>query len=134
MKAKVFGLDKLGKPNLNGRIYPQEVVKKALQKWNEFIKDNRGFICLGPPENDTVDLTTVIGLVKKTEFKDHVLYVEMQPLKVMVNNSKEIWNMFRKKKLIVSMAGLATIKDNGNDTYTVQDDLEIISFYLNTPQ
>lgn len=53
----VYGLfQRFGSENANGRIYPEAVLKREVEKYQEAIKDGRGYSELNHPESSAIDL------------------------------------------------------------------------------
>ena len=51
--------------NKNGRVYPQEVLEREVQRYNrDFINKNRAFGELGHPDGPTVNLERVSHMIK----------------------------------------------------------------------
>ena len=63
MKIPILFLDK---PTKNNRIYPRDVMEKAIEKYKkEFVDEQRAFILKESPGESCVNLKNVIGVVKE---------------------------------------------------------------------
>lgn len=50
---------KYGVKNANGRIYPEEVLKKEVEKYQQAIKERRAYGEVNHPESSTIDLSRI---------------------------------------------------------------------------
>ena len=112
--------------NLNGRVYPQEVLQREVVRYNrEFINKNRAFGELGHPEGPTVNLERVSHMIKSL-YPDGKNF--MGEAKVLdTPYGKIVKNLIDEgAKLGVSSRGMGTLYQRGGANY-VKDD-----FYLAT--
>jgi hypothetical protein len=108
----------LGVPNRNNRIYPKEVMEKALKDYQELIDRRIAFVTVyretwGP----VLCLNDAIGLVNEAVVKDNKLMVKVTPFQKNTYITPELFN--------VAPFGVATLKDN-----VVQDDYRISGFHI----
>ena len=112
--------------NRNGRVYPQEVLQREVERYNrEFINKNRAFGELGHPEGPTVNLERVSHMIKSL-YPDGKNF--MGEAKVLdTPYGKIVKNLIDEgAKLGVSSRGMGTLYQRGGANY-VKDD-----FYLAT--
>ena len=127
MKIPVLTLDT---PNANNRIYPTEVIEKALEKYRkEFINENRAMVVKQLPENSTLDLRDVIGVVKDATIENGKIMLDVEFLPQLKGAiAAEIG--IRDGKFALRTSGVGTLKTNANGNNVIQDDYEIISCFV----
>lgn len=119
-------LHEVNKPNRNNRIYPEQVFKKAIEKYTkEYIKEGKAFVCKKIPKSYDVDLTDVIGKVTYMGIENHMLVAEIKKLNV--NNSDEVWPLIEQGKLFVTISGIGILTEQIDGTYVVGDNYEFIA-------
>lgn len=64
---------KYGIENANGRIYPEHILKREVEKYMEMIKTDSSFGELNHPESSTIDLGRVALKITHFEWKGHTL-------------------------------------------------------------
>ena len=112
--------------NRNGRVYPMEILKNEVQKYNKnFIKEKRAFGELGHPDGPTVNLERVSHMITSLtpDGKDFIGEAKIMatPMGEIVKNL-----MDEGAKLGVSSRGMGSL-DQKNGANYVRDD-----FYLAT--
>lgn len=76
MRVPILTLDV---PNKNNRIYPKEVVGKAMEKYRQnFIKEGRALVTKRQPESSTVSIKDAIGVVKEMTVENGKVVVDIQ--------------------------------------------------------
>ena len=122
---------KLNFVNKNGRIYPAELMAKAIKNCNEAILANRMFF-VGPQSviSSTVNLKDVIGIVKKLTIEDNSLCGEFQFLDNMPNFRLEFIPAFVTGKMRMNLIGMGSVEKIFDDVFEVKNDFELISFSL----
>ena len=73
----------LDKPNLNGRVYPTDVVAKAVEKYREQIAERRGLGIIADYQhnpNIDIDLSKVSHIVESIDIVDNELRVGVRVL------------------------------------------------------
>jgi hypothetical protein len=131
MKVPVLVLDT---PNANNRIYPKEVVEKAIAKYRkEFIEEKRALVVSRLPESSTIDLRDVIGTVNEMTIEDGKVMVDVQFLPELKGAiAAEIGIANGKFALRTSGVGSTRRDEQGNNV--VQPDWELCScFVTDTP-
>lgn len=114
----------VGVPTRNNRIYPREVMEKALKKYQEQIDQRRALVTTYS-EGGMVNLKDTVGLVTEATIRDNVLVAKIRLLKtpaldLLISDGKFNQEFFR-----VAPFGVGTLKDN-----VVQDDFEIVGFHI----
>lgn len=115
----------VGVPTQNNRIYPKEVIEKALKEYQKQISERRAFVTMFS-EGCVVNLKDVVGLVQEAKIKDDNLTIKMEILDTpasLVLKSKD--GTLNASLIKVAPFGIATLKDN-----VVQDDYELIGFHI----
>ena len=79
MKIKILELDR---PNKNGRVYPNNVFKKALYKVNTKIKNGKFFVYDKTFENEPSgsinNALIVVGTVNEISINDYEVYAHVK--------------------------------------------------------
>ena len=112
--------------NRNGRVYPLEVLKREVEKYNEgYVNQKRAFGELGHPDGPTINLERVSHMIKELHEDGNNW---MGKAKIMdTPYGKIVKNLIDEgAKLGVSSRGMGSLK-NQRGTNVVQDD-----FYLAT--
>lgn len=139
MNIKIMKCDEI---NSNNRIYPKEIVEKAIEEFNKRDKDDISRIVFASSE-DTLNYDTEIPITKKrtlgkiTELKiddnDYVIGefdFDNSPLgknmKSIISSNKEISCDFYNNRVIMCSGGLL---DTIEDDYKVKD-MEIYGFHF----
>jgi hypothetical protein len=71
-------------PNKNGRIYPREVVEKALLEYQKQIDEKRSIGCIWSDDHyqtETIDLSKASHIVNSAKLDGNNLIIEAQTLK-----------------------------------------------------
>ncbi len=69
---------KFGIRNANGRVYPERLLKEAVEKYQQAIKERRSFGCLNHPESTDLDLERVCLLITELHWVGHTLVGKME--------------------------------------------------------
>ena len=69
---------KFGIENANGRVYPEETLKSAVQKYMENVRDRRGYGELNHPSESTIDLGRVAMNIVDLSWQAHTLVGKME--------------------------------------------------------
>lgn len=127
MKIPVLALDV---PNANHRIYPKEVVEKALDKYRkEFINERRALVVKRLPETSAIDLRDVIGTVKEATIEDGKIMMDVEFLpqcEGAIAADIGITN----GKFALRTSGMGTMKKDKDGNDVVQEDYELISVFV----
>lgn len=108
--------------NRNGRIYPQQVMDREVQRYaEEYIKKNRAYGELGHPDSPTINLDRVSHMIKDLR-KEGSNYIGKA--KIMDTPYGKIVKSLidEEANLGVSSRGLGSLKTKNDGTQLVQDD------------
>jgi hypothetical protein len=121
-------LQRKGKKNQNGRIYPDEVLMREANKYAQtFIKDRRAMGELDHPESSVVNLKNVSHNVTEMHWQGDDLVGTVEVLTT--PNGNILRELFRNGiKLGISSRGLGTLKKISENSAVVGDDFELIAF------
>lgn len=127
MKVPIVILDK---PNKNNRIYPREVMEKALRKYQaDFIDENRAMVVKRLPETSAVSLLDCVGVVKEYTIEGDTVFVDIEFLP-QVPEGLICETAVREQKLSVRTHGMGSMRKQDDGTYIISDDYEFISCFL----
>ncbi|HOT88050.1 MAG TPA: hypothetical protein PLC59_00440 [Bacteroidales bacterium] len=121
-------LQRKGKKNQNGRIYPDEVLIREADKYaRTFIADRRAMGELDHPESSVVNLKNVSHTVTEMHWDGDDLVGTVEVLTT--PNGNILRELFRNGiKLGISSRGLGTLKKISENAAVVGDDFELIAF------
>ena len=121
-------LQRKGKKNQNGRIYPDEILtREALKYAQTFIRDRRAMGELDHPESSVVNLKNVSHTVTEMHWDGDDLIGTVEVLTT--PNGNILRELFRNGiKLGISSRGLGTLKKVDENSAVVGDDFELIAF------
>lgn len=121
-------LQRKGKKNQNGRIYPDEVLMREAQKYAQtFIAERRAMGELDHPESSVVNLKNVSHNVLEMHWQGDDLVGTVEVLTT--PNGNILRELFRNGiKLGISSRGLGTLKKISENSAIVGDDFELIAF------
>ncbi len=121
-------LQRKGKKNQNGRIYPDEVLIREANKYaSTFIADRRAMGELDHPESSVVNLKNVSHMVTEMHWQGDDLVGTVEVLTT--PNGNILRELFRNGvKLGISSRGLGTLKKISENSAIVGDDFELIAF------
>lgn len=136
-------LQKYGVPNRNNRIYPESILKKQVELYDELVKNNSAISEADHPESTNISLLNISHLIKKmwwgTNSDDkHILYGQLQiivspgfikyGIPTMIGD-KIIVYLQHGIRIGISSRGVGSLSEN-KGTYIVQDDFELVGFDL----
>ncbi len=121
-------LQRKGKKNQNGRIYPDDILVREADKYaRTFIQDNRAMGELDHPESSVVNLKNVSHTVTEMHWQGDDLIGTVEILTT--PNGNILRELFRNGiKLGISSRGLGTLKKVSENVAMVGDDFELIAF------
>lgn len=121
-------LQRKGKKNQNGRIYPDEVLIREATKYTQtFISDRRAMGELDHPESSVVNLKNVSHNVIEMHWEGDNLVGTVEVLTT--PNGNILRELFRNGiKLGISSRGLGSLKKISENAAIVGDDFELIAF------
>lgn len=121
-------LQRKGKKNQNGRIYPDEILMREANKYaHNFIRDRRAMGELDHPESSVVNLKNVSHTVTEMHWEGDDLVGTVEVLTT--PNGNILRELFRNGiKLGISSRGLGSLKKISENSAIVGDDFELIAF------
>ena len=120
-------LQKCGVQNRNGRIYPQEILRKEVDKHQEVIKNGRAISELNHPDSSIIDLERTSHKLDETWWDGNTL---MGKLTLITTPGDLAANLLRHGvQLGISSRGVGSLSNVGGQNM-VQDDFELICFDL----
>jgi hypothetical protein len=131
-------LQKYGVPNRNGRIYPEKILKREAEKYQDIIKRGMSISELNHPESSLVDLDRVSHLITETWWEGNVLMGKIKLLTspgfhergIVTSKGDVAANLMRQGVTMgVSSRGVGSLVKKG-DQNEVQEDFELICFDL----
>ena len=126
MKIPILFLDK---PTKNNRIYPRDVMEKAIEKYKkEFVDEQRAFILKEIPGESCVNLKNVIGVVKEIKVEDNTVFVEAEFFPN-VNSGTVIGDAIKEGKLSLRTHGIGSMRLQPDGTQKIGEDYEFISCF-----
>tara|TARA_R110000787_G_scaffold3248_9_gene12888 strand:+ start:6494 stop:7192 length:699 start_codon:yes stop_codon:yes gene_type:complete len=131
-------LQKYDVPNRNGRIYPEKILKRENEKYQEVIKRGGSISELNHPESSLIDLERTSHLITETFWDGNRLMGKVKMLTSpgyhkdgVVSTMGDIAaNLLRNGVTLgISSRGVGSLTKNGEHNQ-VQDDFELICFDL----
>ncbi len=128
-------LQKYGILNRNGRIYPEAILRRQDQLYQQAIKERRAVGELDHPESSVIAGDRISHNIIKTWWEGHTLMGQMEILMtpgfinygIVSTKGDEVANLLRNRiKIGVSSRGVGSLKEAKDGTQIVQDDFEII--------
>ena len=131
-------LQKYGVPNRNGRVYPEKILKREAEKYQEIIKRGMSISELNHPESSLIDLDRVSHLITDMWWEGNVLMGKVKLLTspgfhergVVTSKGDVAANLMRQGVTMgVSSRGVGSLVKQGEQN-EVQEDFELICFDL----
>jgi len=128
-------LQKFGILNRNGRIYPESILKKQNELYQQAIRERRAVGELDHPESSIIAGDRISHNIIETWWEGHTLMGKMEILMtpgfinlgIVSTKGDEVANLLRNRiKIGVSSRGVGSLKEGKNGEQIVQDDFEII--------
>lgn len=127
---------KFGIENANGRIYPEDVLKRAVEKFMPYVRERRSCCELNHPAESTIDLGRVAALIVDLSWQGHTLIGKLEiPISEGFRNHGIVstladmaaqW-LISGIKIGVSSRGLGSVEKQFN-RLIVGDDFELVTF------
>jgi hypothetical protein len=117
-----------GKRNQNGRIYPDGVLEREVEKYrNTFINEKRALGELDHPESSIVNLKNASHLITDLQWNEDDLYATM---KILPTPSGNILKSLLESgvRIGISSRGLGSLKKVSENSSVVGEDFELVSF------
>jgi hypothetical protein len=112
------------KGNKNGRYYPESVMKKEVERYNNLINEKRSLGELGHPANPSINLDKVSHLITELRMDGHNVIGRAKVLDTPMGSIAK--NLIENGvKLGVSTRGLGSLKSNKDGLQEVQDDFHL---------
>ena len=136
-------LQKYGVPNRNGRIYPEKVLKKQVETYNELVANNSAVSESDHPDSTNISLLNISHLITKmwwgtNQDDKHVLYGQLRiivspgflkyGIPTMIGD-KIIVYLQHGIRIGISSRGVGSLTEEKGVFY-VQDDFELVGFDL----
>ena len=131
-------LQKYGVPNRNGRVYPEKILKREAEKYQEIIKRGMSISELNHPESSLIDLDRVSHLITDMWWEGNVLMGKVKLLTspgfhergIVTSKGDVAANLMRQGVTMgVSSRGVGSLVKQGEQN-EVQEDFELICFDL----
>ena len=131
-------LQKYDTPNRNGRIYPEKILRRENDKYQEIIKKGGSISELNHPESSLIDLDRASHIITETWWEDNKLIGKLKLLTSEGYTKDGIIscvgdmaaNLLRQGVTLgISSRGVGSLKKNG-EYNEVEDDFELICFDL----
>jgi hypothetical protein len=131
-------LQKYGVPNRNGRVYPERILKREVEKYKKAINKGLSISELNHPESSLIDLERVSHLITDVWWEGNVLMGKIKLLTTpgfhergIVSSPGDVAaNLMRQGVTMgVSSRGIGSLAKKGEQN-EVQDDFELICFDL----
>lgn len=128
-------LQKYGVLNRNGRIYPEEVLRKQDEIYQKMIKERSAVGELDHPDTSIIAADRISHNILETWWEGKTLMGKMEILMtpgfinygIVSTKGDEVANLLRNRiKIGVSSRGVGSLKEGKNGEQIVQDDFEII--------
>lgn len=120
-------LQKANTKNHNGRIYPPEVLKREIERYNTLVRERRALGELDHPESPVVELKNAALLITEIYMNDKGEVIgDVEILDTPQGNILK--NLIKQRvKLGISSRGLGSLQNEG-EFDVVQNDFELIAF------
>ena len=131
-------LQKFDTPNRNGRIYPEKILKRENERYQDVIKRGSAISELNHPESSLIDLERTSHIITETYWDGNRLIGKLKLLTTpgfhkdgVVSSMGDIAaNLLRQGVTLgISSRGVGSLKKSG-EYNQVQDDFELICFDL----
>lgn len=123
-------LQRYGEKNQNGRIYPRDILKREVDKYNQtYVKQNRALGELDHPSSEIVNLQNVSHSIIELWWDGDDLKGKLKILTTPSGNiARELFKCG--VNLGISSRGLGSVKQVNENTVEVQDDFELVAWDL----
>ena len=131
-------LQKYDTPNRNGRIYPERILRRENEKYQEIIKKGGSISELNHPESSLIDLDRASHIITETWWEGNRLVGKLKLLTstgyikdgIISCVGDMAANLLRQGVTLgISSRGVGSLKKNG-EYNEVEDDFELICFDL----
>lgn len=126
MKIPIIILDH---PTKNNRIYPRDVMEKAIAKYKkEFVDENRAFIQKKLPGDSCINLHDCVGVVKEIKIEGDTVFVETEFFPQVPDGLKSE-EAFKSGKFSLRTHGMGSMRLQPDGTQKIGEDYEFISCF-----
>jgi len=126
MKIRAI-LQQRNKPNINGHIYPTELLKREVDKWKELIKENKAFIYKHTPDvSNIMNFHDIVGQIKDIGMDGDNLVMEAE----MSYSKKDIQSLFNNGKISCRTGGFCSMTKREDGTHYMNDDYKADCIFL----
>lgn len=120
-------LQKANTLNRNGRVYPFDILKREVTKYQELVSDRTAMGELDHPDSAVISLSNVSHLVTEMFWKGEVLHGKIQIVDTPAGDT--VKGLLKSGvKLGISSRGVGSVKKNREGQDVVQEDFELIGF------
>ena len=105
-------------PNANGTIYPKDILKKAIDEYNEkYVKDGCALGEIQQPKDIYTTLTNVAFKINEIEFDEDHWNAEIEILDT--PKGKELQEIIERDKFRIVTMGMGEVDENEDGTRTI---------------
>ena len=131
-------LQKYNTPNRNGRVYPENILKREAENYKKMIDKGIALSELNHPESSLIDLDRVSHVIDDIWWDGHILMGKLKLLTspgfhergIVSTKGDQAANLLRQGVTLgISSRGVGSLKKMGEQN-EVQDDFELICFDL----
>ena len=121
-------LQRKGKKNQNGRVYPDDILMREVQKYTDtFVREHRALGELDHPSDSVINLKNVSHNIIELKWNGDDLIGVLEVLTT--PNGNILRDLFRNGiKIGISSRGMGSLKKISENSAIVGDDYELISF------
>lgn len=120
-------LQKANTLNRNGRVYPFDILKREVTKYQELVGDRTAMGELDHPDSAVISLSNVSHIVTEMWWNGEVLHGKIQIVDTPAGDT--VKGLLKSGvKLGISSRGVGSVKKNRENQDVVQEDFELIGF------
>jgi len=120
-------LQKANTLNRNGRLYPFDILKREVDKYQELVKERSAMGELDHPDSAVISLANVSHIITEMSWKGETLYGKIQIADTPAGDT--VKGLLKTGiKLGISSRGVGSVKKNREGQDVVQEDFELIGF------
>jgi hypothetical protein len=120
-------LQKANTLNRNGRVYPFDILKREVNKYQELVKERSAMGELDHPDSAVISLANVSHIITEMSWKGETLHGKIQIADTPAGDT--VKGLLKSGiKLGISSRGVGSVKKNREGQDVVQEDFELIGF------
>lgn len=120
-------LQKANTLNRNGRVYPFDILKREVDKYQQLVNERSAMGELDHPDSAVISLANVSHVVTEMSWKGEVLHGKIQIAETPAGDT--VKGLLKSGiKLGISSRGVGSVKKNREGQDVVQEDFELIGF------